>query len=225
MLHTIDNYLRTLAPLKLESDDGRHLDFFVPEAARQSAEVLLQESGIGDSETLVLIVPGASTPARQWPHASLAALIEQTARAHPDWRLALIGGPGDRASADAALGHLQEAQKARLLDFIGRTSLKETGALLLRADALVTMDTGPMHLAAAVGTPLIALFGPTSPERTGPAPPPPTARRVKTPLTLAHKEGLECVPCLSRTCARGDLACLARLSPERVLAAIEEQLL
>ena len=110
----------------------------------------------------------------------------------------------------------------RLANFIGATNLKESGALLARADALVTMDTGPMHLAAAVGCPIVALFGPTSPARTGPAPN--HVRRAFQPLVLVHRDGLDCVPCMKRTCARGDRACLARLEPQRVLEALERQL-
>jgi ADP-heptose:LPS heptosyltransferase len=112
-----------------------------------------------------------------------------------------------------------------VLNFIGKTNLKESGALLARADALMTVNTGPMHLAAAVGTPLVALFGATSVARTGPAPTPPGARKPKIPLTLVHNDGLDCVPCMKRECARGDLACLARQRPEDVLLALEKQLL
>jgi ADP-heptose:LPS heptosyltransferase len=76
---------------------------------------------------------------------------------------------------------------------------------------MVTVDSGPMHLAAALGTPLVALFGPTDPARTGPYGPGP--QRIL-------REDLPCVPCLSRRCRiRDERLCLRSLSPQRVAAA------
>lgn len=225
-LHAVENFLRTLAPLGITAEAqaavGRHLDFVWPQAALSAVESLLDGHGLGAGRPLVLVNPGASAPSRQWPVAQLAACLDEVATAHPDWGLALIGGRGaDQQTAKETLAAMR--QPGRVVDLVAAVDLKQTGALLARADALVTMDTGPMHIAAAVGTPLVGLFGATAVDRTGPTPPPPGSRGV-LPLALVHREGLDCVPCEQRECRRGDLACLARQSPAVVRAAVERQL-
>ncbi len=220
--HAVENTLQTLVPLGIDPAlCSKHTEFTVPNEARASVDALLAERKIENSDTLVLVTPGATAPSRQWPLENLVAFLDLLAETRPTWRVGFFGGGGDKAIAEEALKKVKSP--AKLDNFIGKTNLKESGALLARADALVTMDTGPMHLAAAVGTPLVALFGATSVLRTGPAPPPPGARKPKVPLTLVHNEGLSCVPCMQRTCARGDLACLSRQRPEDVLLALEKQ--
>ena len=81
----------------------------------------------------------------------------------------LVGGPGDRIAADdlvTLLSHRELGQ--RLLNVVGQSTLKQLAALLSQVDVLVSNDSGPMHLAAAVGTPVVGLFGPTNPLRNGP---------------------------------------------------------
>ncbi|MGC4047959.1 MAG: glycosyltransferase family 9 protein [Armatimonas sp.] len=222
--HAVENTLKTLEPLGIDpAACSRYTEFAIPDEAHQKVDALLAERGITDNSPLVLVTPGATAPSRQWPVENLVAFLDLLTENRPTWHVGFFGGGGDKAIAEAALAQVRHPE--RLLNFIGATNLKESGALLVRANALVTMDTGPMHLAAAVGCPLVALFGATSTKRTGPAPPPPTARVMRTPLTLVHTEGLDCVPCMERTCKRGDLACLTRLSPQAVLSALEKQLL
>lgn len=222
-VHAIDNYLETLRPLGIApAACDRHLDFFVPGAARATVDALLSEVGVGVDEPLLLVVPGASVPSRQWPPERLAAFLDLLPSRLPGVRVALAGAGGDRAVADAARPLTRP--DAWPIDLIGRTRMKETGALFQRADAIVSMNTGPLHLAAAVGAPLVTLFGAWSEDRTGPAPPPPNARRRELPIVLSRTEGLDCAPCMSRTCKRGDLACLLRIEPDAVLDAVVRQL-
>lgn len=221
--HAVENTLKTLEPLGIDpATCSRYTEFAIPETAHEKVATLLTDRGVSSDSPLVLVTPGATAPSRQWPVENLVAFLDLLTETRPHWRVGFFGGGGDKAIAEAALAQVKHPE--RLLNFIGATNLKESGALLRRASALVTMDTGPMHLAAAVGCPLVALFGATSTRRTGPAPPPPTARIMRTPLTLVHTEGLDCVPCMERTCKRGDLACLTRLSPQSVLTALEAQL-
>ncbi len=220
--HAVENALQTLVPLGIDpATCSKHTEFSIPGEAHKKIDALLAERKIENSDTLVLVTPGATAPSRQWPLENLVAFLDLLTETRPGWRVGFFGGGGDRAIAEEALKKVKSP--AKLENFIGKTNLKESGALLARADALVTMDTGPMHLAAAVGTPLVALFGATSVRRTGPAPPPPGARKPRVPLTLVHSDGLSCVPCMQRECARGDLACLSRQRPEDVLLALEKQ--
>ena len=103
----------------------------------------------------------------------------------------------------------------RILNLAGALSVKEFGALLSRADTLLTCDTGPMHIGAALGTPLVVLSGAADPDRTGP---------LTTNSTVLIERALECVPCRDRICRRGDVACMSRLTAVNVAAAVGERL-
>jgi 3-deoxy-D-manno-octulosonic-acid transferase/heptosyltransferase-1 len=94
----------------------------------------------------------------------------------------------------------------------GETTLRELAALYKEASLLLTTDSGPMHLAAAVGTPVVALFGPTSPERTG-------------PYGAGHvviRKGLACSPCFRKAC--DTLECMKTIGVEEVFQAVRERL-
>jgi 3-deoxy-D-manno-octulosonic-acid transferase/heptosyltransferase-1 len=94
----------------------------------------------------------------------------------------------------------------------GETTLRELAALYKMASLLVTTDSGPMHLAAAVGTPVVALFGPTSPERTGPY----------GEGHIVIRQGLPCSPCFRKTC--DTLECMNTIGVDEVLQAVRERL-
>ena len=94
------------------------------------------------------------------------------------------------------------------VDLSGRCTLPKTGGILKQMDLVISVDSGPMHMAAAVDTPVIAVFGSTNPLLTGP---------FGSGHHVIQTEGLSCCPCLSRTCARGDLACLSRVGVDDVV--------
>jgi ADP-heptose:LPS heptosyltransferase len=220
--HAVENFLATLAPLGIDATStGRHLDFHVDDDARRQVHTLLRAQGVRDGEPLVLINPGATAPSRQWPVSHLVELLDELQARRPDIRVALIGGPADLPLTRDVLRRVKSGHS--VLDLVAACGLKQTGALFEVAATVLTMDTGPMHIAAAVGTPIIALLGPTSPERTGPTPAPPDRPGVR-PIVLVQRDGLDCVPCESRTCRRGDQACIAGMAHERVIAAVESQM-
>lgn len=117
----------------------------------------------------------------------------------------LTGGPEDGALAAAILAGLSSPP----LSLVGRLSLKQLAAVLRDVDLMITVDSGPMHVAAAVGTPVVALFGPTDPLRTGPLGPGRVLRR-----------SLPCSPCLERRCQIADTyRCMRDLKVGEVLEA------
>jgi ADP-heptose:LPS heptosyltransferase len=142
----------------------QRLFYEVAPAARAEAHRRLAAAGVAADAPVVAFQLGASRPARCWPAASWVALGREL-DARLGARLLLCGGGGERhvgAEVARALG-------PSAIDVTGRTSLAELAALLERAEVLVTPDTGPMHLAVAVGTPVVALFfGPALPFDTGP---------------------------------------------------------
>ncbi|MCC6764886.1 MAG: glycosyltransferase family 9 protein [Deltaproteobacteria bacterium] len=146
-----------------ELPDARRLRYEVRPAADAKAAALLAEHGIGAADRFVAMQLGASRAIRQWPEASFATLGGALAAA--GLRVVVIGGGGDRALGDRVVA----AVGAAAINTCGRTGVGELGALLRRAAALITGDTGPMHMAVAVGTPVVGLFfGPASPFDTGP---------------------------------------------------------
>jgi 3-deoxy-D-manno-octulosonic-acid transferase/heptosyltransferase-1 len=179
----------------------------VTEADWTAVELLLANGGIGGNRPLVAINPVAQWPTKLWPEERFALLADRLLERY-DVSVVFTGGSGDRPVTERIVG----AMKRPALDLSGRTSLKQLAALYKRARLVVSTDTGPMHLAAAVGTPVVALFGPTAPWRTGPFGPGHHIVRAPAP----------CAPCFKRRCDAG--GCMHRISVDRVLAAVNGNL-
>lgn len=127
----------------------------------------LAQGGIQPADRLLAVHPWTSNPRKQWPIERFRRLIQRLIAARPSVRVALIGGPQERLATDAFL-----AEPLPVTDLVGRLTLRQLVALLQRAAVLISNDSGPMHVAAAAGTPTIALFGTqdpaTGPTRWGP---------------------------------------------------------
>jgi heptosyltransferase-2 len=185
-----------------------------PKAARDRADAVLSAAdlvfeGLGFAPApIVLLAPGAAFSwTKRWPEESwgtLASALEDGGAS-----VAFVIGPGEEAIAAKAL-----SSAGRPLPVLGADlDPVELAALLARARVVVANDSGPMHLAAAVGTPVVALFGPTDPGRTGP-----TGSRSRV-LDLY----VFCSPCFLKECPYAH-ECLRGISVERVVGALEELL-
>ncbi len=135
-------------------------DFELPEAARAYAARL-----IPDARPTLLISPCSSHPLRNWRPEFYAAVADHAAAAH-GLRVILCGGPSavERTMADAILRHA----RSPIIDQVGKDTLPQLLALLARADVLLSPDSGPAHMATAVGLPVIGLYAATNPARSGP---------------------------------------------------------
>jgi lipopolysaccharide heptosyltransferase II len=175
-----------------------------------AAAVLRQ--GPDDGRRWVVLLPGARWENKRWPTAAFGRLGRLLVQADPSLRCVILGGPGE-----AGLGkETAAAAGVDLLDLTGRTSLPEMVEWIRRSAVVVSNDSGPMHVAAALGRPVVAVFGPTEPRRTGPY--------GQSDRVLQHR-GLACVPCMSDRCQHVEfLACLHAIGPaqvaERVLAVL-----
>lgn len=156
------------------------------------------------SGPFVAVAPYSRWETKNWPESHFAEAIALLVRER-NARVFIIGGKGDREGADRIVA----ASGVPVENFCGKLSLIESAGLLKRCSALLCNDSGPMHIAAALGIPCIAMFGPTSPERTGPYGPGHTILRAAG-----------CVPCHKRTCARGDYACLRDITPRSAADAV-----
>jgi heptosyltransferase I len=154
---------------------------------------------------LIVMHPGTRWPTKLWPAESFAALADSLIRKRQA-RVVFTGSPADRSLISRICSVMTSAAD----DLSGRTDIKDLARLFYQADAAVTTDTGPMHLAAAVGTPVAALFGPTAPWRTGPFG---SQHRVL-------RTNLSCSPCLQRRCP--EPKCLTELGVPEVVAAVND---
>jgi ADP-heptose:LPS heptosyltransferase len=135
----------------------------------------------------VLLQPGARWPNKRWPAEHFASLARRLSEMPPEFRFAILG-----AAEDRPLGQLiSNAAPKRCLDLTGQLSLLELVQWIRLGEVMVTNDTGPMHIAAALSKPVIALFGPTEPRRTGPY------GQLQNVLQIA----LPCEPCLRARCS------------------------
>ncbi len=187
--------------------DGGPAEFFTTAEAERTAAALLDERGLGRHRRLVALVPGAAQATKRWPEAHWRDLVERLA---PSTDLVVIGGPGERMIGERLL----LAGGNAITNAAGRSSLLESGALLRRADLVVAGDTGMLHLATAVGTPVIGLYGPGVPE-FGFFP-------YRAPVKLLEQP-LACRPCSahgSDRCPLGHHRCLQDTTPAMVLDAL-----
>ena len=189
---------------------GATLPSSLPLPALQSTtaqqQLLLARLGLTNDKPVIAFCPGAEYgPAKRWPETHFAALARLlAARGCTVW---LVGSPKDHAVAET----IAQGATGACINLCGKTDIAEAADLLAAARLAVTNDSGLMHVAAAVGRPVIALYGSSSPQFT-----PPLSADAQI-LTL----GLECSPCFRRECPLGHFKCLNDLSPERVFAAID----
>lgn len=183
--------------------DGEPPEFFLSAAARERAGRWLAERGL-DMRPFAALAPGAAHATKRWPIKHWQALAERLQRA--GYGLVGVGGTEDR--------ELARQIGPTVVNAAGEFTLQETGACLARAAVLVSGDTGVMHMATGVGTPVVALFGPTV-EAFGFFP--------YTSRAVVLERDLSCRPCSAmgtERCPLGHHRCLEDLLPDQVAAAV-----
>jgi lipopolysaccharide heptosyltransferase II len=188
--------------------DGRPPEFFLGAEARQEIDQWLGVTGLAKDRSMIAVAPGAAHATKRWPVQHWQALIDRIIEQGQD--VVIVGGAADQEVATA----LTVKGPGRVVSAAGRFGLQGTGALIQRSTALVSGDTGVMHMATGVGTPVVALFGPTVKE-FGFFPYTPGSRVIELDLS--------CRPCSSKggpRCPLGHHRCLVDIGPETVLAAL-----
>jgi len=204
VVHAVDRYLALARRIGLAPAAARdHLP--IAPAARSAIRQRLAEAGLAPGEPFLAVCADARWPTKRWPAERFAAVLERL-RAERGARAVLLGGPDATDGARIIADRMTDPP----IDLTGSTTLKELAAVLGEARVLLTNDSGPMHVAAAVGRPVVAIFGPTNPKRTGPYGP---GHRV-----LAGRAA--CSPCYRRRCvydrASAAMLCLTNITPETV---------
>jgi heptosyltransferase-2 len=207
--HVIDRYLDTLETMGVPPSSTQP-KLFITDREVEEALDLLAGAGVRDPRRVAVIAPGARWPNKRWSAEGFAKLGEWLA-SQKGLEIVIAGDRDDRSVVDELRRRLTVASA----DISGRTGLRELGAVLRGARVFIGNDSGPGHLAAAVGTPVVTIFGPTS-EAFGFPPRGEGVRSVSLPL--------ECRPCSlhgGRRCPRGRRACLEDLEPGAVIRAVE----
>ncbi len=197
--HAVDWYLAVLPTLNVPV----HKNFtWLPERPEMAASVAAKWPDQG--ERWITLQPGARWQNKRWPVNYFAEVVRSLSQRLPNARFAVLGDNGDQPLGET----IQRAAPERCLNLCGATSLSEMIEWVRRCHLMITNDTGPMHVAAALGKPLVALFGPTEPARTGPY------GQLNSVLRL----DLPCAPCLSANCHFAQPEeCLRALAPQKVL--------
>lgn len=204
--HAVDWYLETLRALRVPV----HWNFsWLP--PRPAVAARIKEKWRSDEARWIVLQPGARWPNKRWPVEYFAELAGRVASARPEHRFVILGSAEDGDLGVTIAGN----GSAPCLDLTGKLSLPEMIEWIRLADAVVSNDTGPMHVAAALNKPLVALFGPTEPRRTGPY----------GHLDRIVQTALPCVPCMKPHCTYAKpLECLRAISPEDIAERAERLL-
>lgn len=208
-VHEVHRYLRVLRLLNIEEVPDT-LEFWHTDADRETIRDRLHAAGIPSTDRLIAINLGTTWRTKQWDIANFDKVIQRIVERIPNTTVVLTGSSAERELTTRLPTSLP------VINLVGETSILELGALLERCDVCLTCDSGPMHIAAAVGTPTVALFGPTDPVRHKP---------YGTGHTIIEKP-VACRPCYKRTCYREDAPhlCLTEIDPAEVLKALETKL-
>ena len=192
--------------------EPKHLELSVTPADRQAADAIWDNLGLPDPRQVVLLnIGGAYGNAKHWPREHSLDLSRRLA-GDLGLTVVILCGPSERASA-AALA--QRAAHPRVVSLAGEdVSFGPTKAIIQRARLVISTDSGPRHIAAAVGTPTITLFGPIDPR---------WSENYQSDAIKLHLP-LDCSPCGRRTCPLKHHRCMRDLTPDLVLEAVHAQL-
>jgi len=184
-MHAVDRNLAVVASLGAEVRNPQFSIPFFP-SDQLAVETWLREAGVQPGDQLVAMAPQDRRGVRSWPLERFVAAAGALSRAH-GVRIVLIGASTSRKKS----AQFRAAVGDKLVDLLGKTRVGHLGPLLRRVNLLIANDSAPIHIAAAVGTPVLALFGPTNPVRA----------RPYGDGHVVLRTGISCSPCEKRTCA------------------------
>jgi heptosyltransferase II len=205
-LHKVEYFLDLAWAAGLKPKDNSY-EFFVKDTDKSSIKEFLAKNAITDEDKVAVICPGGNWDPKRWPKDNFAKLSDHLVDEF-GMKVVIAGARKDI--------HLAEDIKKRMNNLpviaCGKTTLKELGALMARADLVLANDTGPMHIAVAMGAKVIALFGPTSPKLTGPY-------GKGNYKVIARQD--ECdIPCYDISCK--DFRCMDAIKVEDVLIVVRQ---
>jgi predicted lipopolysaccharide heptosyltransferase III len=217
--HSVLNQWALLEPLGIGAPERTSDPVTMPldADAIKRVDLRLQQAGVASDAPLILLHVSAGNPFRRWPATSFAQAAAALAAANRSRRIIITSGPSEEAAAEAVAEEARRIAGDAASGIVrsGEFDLSELRALVDRAALYIGGDSGPMHIAATTRTPVVALFGPTLPERSIPW------RDLAIGAIAVDAGELPCRPCHQRECVPGDFRCLTMISPNMVVAAAE----
>ncbi|HNX90300.1 MAG TPA: lipopolysaccharide heptosyltransferase II [Candidatus Omnitrophota bacterium] len=209
--HRVEQILSLAGAMDAPFPRSHHYEYFVTDEDMKKMEVTLASSGYKGGDIIVLN-PGGNWGAKRWPQKYFAELAEMLIKKYPGAEIVISGAKKDIGLAGAIL---KDTGCARCMSLAGKTHIKELAALFKKAKLVISSDSGPMHLASAVGSPTLAIFGPTSAKLTGPY------GKGKNKVLQRY---VECaVPCYKEKCDK-DYVCIKQISAREVFNAACEMM-
>lgn len=207
-VHKVDYFLNIARSSGIDPKSVSY-EFFVSDADRAYAARFLKTGGVTAGDKVIVMCPGGNWDPKRWPKENYAALADKLIERYGA-KVVIAGAKKDVKLAE----DIKQAMKLSPIIACGRTTLKQLGALFELSDLVVANDTGPMHLAVAMRADTIALFGPTSPELTGPY-------GQSNYRVISKNKSCE-VPCYDVTCAAN--RCMEAITVDDVAAEAEKVL-
>jgi len=214
-LHEVDYCLKLArAAGAAITPDDRIPRLFVAKSTQDGLNTLLHDLGIEQDKPLIAChVASNNGQSKRWPIPYWATLLDRLIRERGA-QVVLTGAPGDLPLVERIMGRMEQTA----FNLAGKTSLPQLAALLQRADVVISGDSGPMHIADALGTPLIAIHGPTGPAQFGPV----------SPSATVLKSGIWCSPCYNvkdpADCRFYTTQCMKNILPAQVFEVVEAKL-
>ena len=181
----------------------RTIDFEIDQESIENVDKILKREHVSKDVTLIGVHPGGR-PSRRWPIENFAKLAEDLPKRIP----CKILGTGGKSEI-GLVKELVRASRGEVIDLAGKLSIVELGALIRRCNLFVSNDTGPMHMSAIIGTPLVAIFGPGDVAHYDP-------RNISDKAVVLY-EKVDCAPCAKIKCQT--MKCLNKINPEEVIEA------
>ena len=178
------------------------------DAYAETADKILADAGLHTGQKFAAVAPGARWLTKQWPPEFFAQVIRRIYEKHPEYHFLLLGTADDSPAAKV----IAEKSNCPCSDLCGKTSLGALVEIIRKTDLFLCNDSGPMHIAAALNVPLLAMFGPTSPVLTGPY----------SEKSKVLQPSIPCIGCFKRNCPQKE--CHLAIAPALAAEAAEELL-
>lgn len=211
-LHEVERNISLLRPLNIIPQKKELPSVYLSDEDIVAVDLAMQRHGIDSSQRFIGIAPGSAWATKRWPPEHFAVLVKKIAERN--WLPLLIGGAGDR---ELCASIVQMSQTKSVRNLAGELTVLQSAELLRRCAMMISNDSAPVHLAVAVRTPVIAIFGPTVPA-FGFGPYGDSDRVVQI-------EGLQCRPCSIHggdVCPIGTFECMRELTAEVIMANIDQ---
>ncbi len=203
--HSIQKHLHRLRSLGIE-DVERQPRIYIPKDDEDSIASVIKDHGIG--EVFVVVNPGAKSHLKRWMTEGFAEVSDRLVR-ECSTEVVFIGMDEDKAIVEKVISNM----KNKAHDLVGKTNIRQLASLIKRSKLIITNDSAPLHLGSAVGTKVLALFGPTDPKKYGPI----------GEFDVVINEKLTCSPCESAEC-KYNYECMKLISPQAVFDAAKMML-